>query len=130
MSKLITDKSLKNCAKCKYAIMKDWGYSNYTVEGTSFHCANELHPADGFDRFYGEDSRLQFAEECKSFKEGDYISIDCDSEEHPYTDDPELLMLLFNIEILSELDIRLALEKGWFEGCTDTRVAELILKLY
>ena len=130
MNKLITDKSLKNCADCQYAVMKDWGYSNWTVEGTSFFCVKQLHPNDGFDRFYGEDVRLQFAEECESFKDGDPIEMDVDSEERPFTHDPELLMLLLGMDFINEADIKKAMEKGWFEGCTDTKVAELILKLF
>jgi hypothetical protein len=28
----------RSCNTCKYAIFKDEGYSNYTVENTAFHC--------------------------------------------------------------------------------------------
>ena len=44
-----------SCAKCKFAVYQDQGYSNYTVMGTDFFCAKKLHPNDGFDVGYGKD---------------------------------------------------------------------------
>lgn len=72
-------KSCEDCAKC---ITQDHGYSNWTVEGTYIHCAANVHPESGFDRFYGEDSRLFFAETCPSFERGDSgIGLDVEGEE-------------------------------------------------
>lgn len=34
----------KNCLNCRFAVHEDFGYSNYTVEGTTFHCGKRLHP--------------------------------------------------------------------------------------
>jgi hypothetical protein len=71
------------CSNCEYAIFHDYGYSNYTVEGTTFYCAINKHPDGAFDRWYGESERLQFAEECDSFTEGDPIELDVEfSEEY------------------------------------------------
>lgn len=56
-----------SCSDCQFALFADVGYSNYTVEGTEFYCTIGLHPEDGFDRFYGGDKRLLFAQECKGF---------------------------------------------------------------
>lgn len=60
--------------------MQDYGYSNYTVEGTEFFCAIKKHPADGFDRWYGDDKRLAFAAGCDMFREGEPIGLDVDGD--------------------------------------------------
>ena len=51
----------RTCEGCKFGCLFDFGYSNYTVEGTEFFCAKSLHPDGHFDRFYGEDKRLEYA---------------------------------------------------------------------
>ena len=61
-------------------MFEDFGYSNYTVEGTSFSCAKRAHPDGTFDRFYGEDARLRHAEKCDAFEEGEAASVDCERE--------------------------------------------------
>lgn len=60
--------------------MQDFGYSNYTVEGTTVECLLGKLPEAPFDRWYGEDERLAFAEQCKAFNLGDPVEIDCDRE--------------------------------------------------
>jgi hypothetical protein len=69
----------KNCTDCVHALLQDHGYSNYTVEGTDFSCKLDLHPDGTFDRWYGEDSRLLYAEKCPSFMEGEveFHNVDC-----------------------------------------------------
>lgn len=70
---------MQTCNECKFAIFKDHGYSNYTVEGIHFTCAIKKHPdvvtEEGFDRYYGTDERLNYAEKCLEFTVGDPISI-------------------------------------------------------
>jgi hypothetical protein len=56
---------------CKFAIHADFGYSDYTTEGTTLFCAKKLHPAGDFDQFYGEDLRMHFAIDCSGFEEGE-----------------------------------------------------------
>lgn len=68
------------CSDCTYRITRDTGYSNYTVEGTSFNCALGLHPNAPFDNFYGEAPEMKFAESCSSFKHGDGLEIDVEQE--------------------------------------------------
>ena len=90
-----------DCSECKYKYMQDYGYSNYTVEGTTFYCLKKSHPDDGFDRFYGEDARLDFASKCSEFEKGDGIDIDVDMEAgniNDYTDDPEIIFLYNKID--------------------------------
>lgn len=71
---------MRSCNNCKFAVMKDFGYSNYTVEGTQFVCANNCHPNGEFDRFYGEDKRLEFGAECPQYEQGVPIEMDVDEE--------------------------------------------------
>ena len=70
----------KKCTECKYHILRDEGYSNYTVEGTSFNCALGLNPHAPFDNFYSKAPELNFAESCNSFKSGLGLQIDVDGE--------------------------------------------------
>jgi hypothetical protein len=71
---------MKICSDCKFCVFLDYGYSNYTVEGTSFNCAEKVHPDGQFDRFYGLDKRLEFAAQCNKFEPGEAIEMDCDRE--------------------------------------------------
>lgn len=68
------------CSDCHNRITRDTGYSNYTVEGTSFNCALGLHPQAPFDNFYGEAKEMNFAESCSQFKYGDGLEIDVEEE--------------------------------------------------
>lgn len=74
---------MKKCTDCANCVLDDYGYSNYTVEGTYVFCAKKLHPENGFDRWYGEDKRLEFAESCSGFEAGEPVAIDCDREDVP-----------------------------------------------
>jgi len=58
--------------------MQDYGYSNYTVEGTTFYCFLKKHPDQPFDRFYGDDKRLNHANNCKHYRHGIPIELDVD----------------------------------------------------
>ncbi len=69
---------IETCDKCKWAIFVDYGYSNYTVEGTNFICGKNAHPDGTFDRFYNEDYRLHYAHQCIKAEEGDSLEMDCD----------------------------------------------------
>jgi hypothetical protein len=52
-------------------MLNDYGYSNYTVEGTMFSCVIGKHPDGKFDNFYGEEDKLKYADECIFFREGE-----------------------------------------------------------
>lgn len=60
----------KTCADCALCKFTDVGYSNWTVEGTNFECLAKIHPNGDFDRWYGEDWRLLYANWCPAFREG------------------------------------------------------------
>ena len=70
----------RRCDNCRWAIMQDYGYSNYTVENTNMICAQRAHPEREFDRFYGEDKRLLHAEKCEHYGEGSPVELDVDGE--------------------------------------------------
>jgi hypothetical protein len=73
---------MKNlCENCKYATYTDYGYSNYTVEGTDFECAKKLHPGGIFDAFFNKAPEFKLLEDCSGFEEGDTIHMDVDGEE-------------------------------------------------
>lgn len=72
----------RSCSECVHALFEDYGYSNYTVEGTDFACKIGKHPDGIFDRFYGEDPRLEFAGRCPDFVAGEAEehAVDCPSD--------------------------------------------------
>lgn len=65
-----------NCLDCKYCLQHSWGYSNYTVEGTTVFCLKKLNPDLPKDRWYREEPALKFAESCESFSYGGGIEIE------------------------------------------------------
>lgn len=71
---------MKNCRDCRFAVHMDYGYSNYTVEGTTFACGKDQHPDGAFDEFYGEEKKLLYAESCPLFESGDGIRIDVEGD--------------------------------------------------
>lgn len=98
--------STKSCECCRYGLFEDFGYSNYTVEGCTFSCLMNKHPCDNFDRFYGEDKRLLYAQECAAYSEGEPVVLDVEHDEYrrggqtplerwgAYTNDAEIAHLL------------------------------------
>lgn len=81
------------CVECKFCVLEDYGYSNYTVEGTNADCILNLNPQFPADNWYGEAEAHDFANVCPRFKEGGAIEIDVDHEAGHmlnYTDDPEV----------------------------------------
>lgn len=71
----------KQCSNCYNAVLADYGWSNWTVEGTSVYCSKKLHPSDGFDRWYGENKEDAFAEQCPAFTKGKPVHMDVDRED-------------------------------------------------
>lgn len=69
---------MSHCNECKFAMFEDYGYSNYTVEGTEFTCLKQAHPQGSFDSWYGENDKLKI--DCGEFEEGDSVYIDVDMD--------------------------------------------------
>lgn len=68
---------MKLCTDCRYCLLQKEGYSNYTVEGETVHCL--LEKQEPFDRWYGEDERLRFAETCDTFSLGECLEEDVEN---------------------------------------------------
>lgn len=64
----------KTCLNCKYCLLVDDGYSNWTVEGTTVICTKDRQ--EPFDRWYGSDQRINFAEKCKKYSNGEPERLD------------------------------------------------------
>jgi hypothetical protein len=85
------------CTDCKYCIEEDYGYSNYTVEGTSADCLLGLNASMPVDRGWGTEPALDFAAQCQRFTKGDSVQVDCDREAgalENYSEDEEVRALL------------------------------------
>lgn len=69
---------LKTCNNCEFFSIQDYGYSNYTVEGSTYGCyAGKFEDVDGRDIEYT-------AIDCEYFSEGEPWEFDVDGErEHP-----------------------------------------------
>ncbi len=61
--------------------MEDYGYSNYTVEGTNADCLLDMNPYFPTDNWYGDADAHDFANVCPRFKEGDPIEVDVDHDQ-------------------------------------------------
>jgi hypothetical protein len=96
-----TTQPTTGCETCKYCTRQDYGYSNYTVEGSTLDCLKGLHPEMPIEDGYPEDRdfnrKLAFGETCASRVAGDGPYFDCDGEvtdEEACDNDPELLQLV------------------------------------
>lgn len=71
------------CSECRYCVNTDYGYSNYTVEGTSCDCLFNLNPGFPKDRFWGEEPVLDYAEQCPKYSQGSglYFNVEDDWSE-------------------------------------------------
>ena len=85
------------CTDCRYCILKDYGYSNYTVEGTTVDCLKNKNPDFPKDRFYGKEPAIAYADQCDTFSAGESVTVDCDRNDgalENYSDDEEIKALL------------------------------------
>lgn len=85
------------CNDCRYCLNIDYGYSIYTVEGTTSYCLLKLNPSMPSDRAWGLDPSHQFAAQCPRFSPGESVHVDVDhdrSDLENSSDDPEIVALL------------------------------------
>lgn len=88
---------MNSCNECKWCLLEDYGYSNYTVEGTEASCLLQLNPSLPADHRWGEASQLKYAAECPRFAAGDPVHVDVDHENGSllnYVDDAEVRELV------------------------------------
>lgn len=78
------------CTTCVLCVREDYGYSNWTVEGTSLACLVGLNPLlDGQDEPWREVTpelakALDVAKACPKYRQGTPAAVDCDREGIPY----------------------------------------------
>ncbi len=68
------------CDKCKFCVLEDYGYSNWTVEGTNVSCVLNLNPKFPADHRWGHSPEAEFAKECSRYTQGDPVEIDVDQD--------------------------------------------------
>lgn len=75
----------RRCDECFFCVLKDDGYSNYTVENTEVFCIAGAHPVeDGFDHGWGgreQQPHNYYAEQCPSYRKHAPVMLDVDAEE-------------------------------------------------
>lgn len=88
------------CKNCKFAVLEDNGYSNYTVMGTDFHCAKNAHPEKTFDIFYWEAPEFKKHTSCSEFSAGSPIEIDVERDVLVYfsPEEKEIYNMVFPTE--------------------------------
>ena len=92
------------CTTCKFCCQEDYGYSNWTVEGTSLSCLRGLNPQlDGLEAsaYTAAEKKtmeqvIRFADSCSEYVAGDGPTFDVDGETNidHYKDDPDVYALL------------------------------------
>lgn len=86
------------CTTCKFCVQEDYGYSDYTMEGTTLACLRGLNaPINGIDN--GDKNLaevIRFAETCAYYEFGDGPTrdVDCEVTAEEYKDDPDVYELL------------------------------------
>jgi len=86
-----------DCRDCKFCVIVDNGYSNYSVEGTDVLCGSYKDDIRekfiSFDSFYQEAAGFSQGEDCAGFAEGEPISLDVDWGNHSkLTDDQKEIL--------------------------------------
>lgn len=71
---------MANCNNCYWGCFQDYGYSDYTVEGSDFLCILNQHPNAPFDACVQFDPKFDFAEECSFYKEGETLHVSVEGE--------------------------------------------------
>jgi len=72
---------MKKCSKCKWLVLADNGYSNYTVEETIASCILNANPQlPGVTGYGAKDEVLNAPSECAVYDFGEPTEIDVDEE--------------------------------------------------
>lgn len=102
-----------SCLVCVYCLRQDYGYSNWTVEGTTMFCLRGLNPSlDDSEVPWSQPSKalaeaLDVALTCPSYRHGAPAHLDVDREGIPYenpqpsdymdyAEDAEVAQLMWN----------------------------------
>jgi len=92
------------CKLCKYSLVEQFGYSNYTVTGEELNCLINKNPFAPIDTFYGETEGEQYANECSSYEEGDgiFFGPEDDEDEWWLTAEQKILLEKFRAGVDSD----------------------------
>jgi len=97
----VDKENLRRCNKCAWLLLKDEGYSNYTVEETGVYCLLSLHPLlPGTTSYKNDDDAYDQAEKCESFLLGEPLRVDVEMEEGNYN-----LPMWENLALYTETDM-------------------------
>ena len=66
---------MKSCNICKFCIHTDYGYSDYTVDGTDTTCGLNILGAN-------PEANPAFAQECPRYEEGEPIHMNADGDNY------------------------------------------------
>ena len=66
----------KKCSDCGWLVLRDEGYSNYTVTETEASCLLRQHPQLPAGTSYDDDEAYKYAEQCAVYIPGEPIQID------------------------------------------------------
>jgi len=92
--------NVKLCSNCEYFVEEDYGYSNYTVEGTNYYC---LLNNNGLKTCF---KNKMSAESCIHFKKGDHWYIDVDGErDRPSQDYIKTVIRSEKINLLKSINL-------------------------
>lgn len=70
--------NIGTCSNCKYLVVQDYGYSNYTVTDTEYSCLLGVFEGYGYINTVVE---YNVSSECNGFSEGDGWHLDVDGED-------------------------------------------------
>lgn len=90
-------KGIKTCVDCSRCYQQDFGYSNWTVEGTNYGCYADIWEEDSDDDYFNRFLKYK-AISCPHFSAGDYWELDVDGNS-PGPSDDWLLALKRDIKL-------------------------------
>jgi len=74
----------KTCLSCQLCYIQDYGYSNYTVEGSDIGCYADVFGEVEYDSYYSEEVYNSY--DCKYMSPGEHWDLDVDGENEKPSD--------------------------------------------
>jgi hypothetical protein len=74
----------KTCLSCQLCYIQDYGYSNYTVEGSDIGCYADVFGEVEYDSYYSEEVYNSYG--CKYMSPGEHWDLDVDGENEKPSD--------------------------------------------
>jgi hypothetical protein len=95
-------KGSRTCNDCSRCYKQDYGYSNWTVEGTNYGCYVDVWEEDSSSDYFERNLKYR-ATNCKYFDEGDCWDLDVDGN-YPGPTDEWIKQLKRDIKLIDLLD--------------------------